>query len=121
MKTSELIRLLNELDPNGNNDVVIDNIDILNIELKDSYWDGCKQILIRDPNNTKCYNIIGAEFRSDGTKLNIRTLSIKDALLNNPNLPVKVVDTFIKKTMQETIDKWRKETIDNINRYRYSK
>lgn len=108
MKTSELIRLLNELDPNGDGDVVIDNIDIFCIDRIESYWDGCKQILVRNY-DLQHYNVIGAEFRSDGTKLNIKTLSIKDAMLNNPDLPVKVVDTFCHPTMQKKIDEWREE------------
>jgi hypothetical protein len=108
MKTKELIRLLQEEDPSGEMDCVIDNQDILYVCGEISYWDGCKQILIRDETKD-CYNVIGAEYRSDGWKLSIVSYGIYDALCVDPDLPVKVVDTFVNKKLQEYVDTWRKE------------
>lgn len=101
--------MLQEADPSGEMDCVVNNLDILTAYGVVSYWDGCKQLLVRDESNTQCYNVVGAEYRSDGWKVQIETMSISDAMLNNPDLPVKVVDDFVHKRMQERVDKWRKK------------
>ena len=111
MKTKDLIKLLNEVDPSGEMDCVVNNVDIFTAYGVVSYWDGCKQLLIRDETKD-CYNVVGAEYRSDGWKVQIETMSISDAMLNNDDLPVKVVDTFVHKQMQERVDKWRQEMKD---------
>jgi len=111
MKTKKLIELLQKEDPIGEDDVLVNNIDILCLEGKPGYWDGCKQLLVRDWNKD-CYNVIGAEYRSDGSKINITTLDIEGAIADNPELPVTVVDTFVEKHMQQTVEKWRKEVIE---------
>lgn len=105
MKTKELIKMLQEEDPSGEMDVVVDNLDILGIYGEPSYWDGCKQLFVRNEKG----QIIGAEYRSDGDKLTITCRTIKDMMLDNPDMPVKVVDTFVNKRMQERVDSWRKE------------
>jgi len=108
MKTKELIRLLQEADPSGEEDVCIDNEDIHFVELNEAYWDGCLQVLTRDE-STEYYNVIGAKYTSKGFKINLRTLSIEEAMLNDPELPVVVEDTFVNKQMQNTVDRWRDE------------
>jgi len=108
MKTKKLIELLKEADPSGNLPVCVDNVDIFTVYQEASYWDGCLQQLKRDWKK-KYYNVVGAKYTSKGQKVTIRTLSIEDALYANPDLPIKVEDTFLEKKMQKTVDKWRRE------------
>lgn len=82
MKTKEVIRQLMEADPSGEEEVCVGNIDIHFIESLPAYYDGSLQVLTRDP-NSKYYNITGGKYRRSGTKINIRTLSITDAISNN--------------------------------------
>ena len=121
MKTKDLIKLLQETDPSGEMDCVVNNVDIFIAYGVVSYWDGCKQLLIRDETNKDCYNVVAAEYRSDGWKVQIETMDISEALLNDPDLPVKVVDTFVHKQMQERVDKWRqeiKEIKERVHKYK---
>jgi len=108
MKTKKLIELLQAEDPGGEGEVLVGNEDILCIDSVEGYWDGCKQVMVRDW-SSEYYNIIGAEYRSDGSKVRIHTMGIYDALINDPDLPVKVVDTFVEKKMQKWVDDSRKE------------
>jgi uncharacterized protein YjgD (DUF1641 family) len=112
VKSKRLIELLQKEDPSGELDVTVENEDIFSIDVLEGYWDGCYEILERDETK-QCYNVTGAQYRSDGTKLRIRTLGIYDALLNNPNLPVKVVDIFNEKRMEDRISTMR-EDVRNI-------
>ena len=113
MKTKKLIELLQKADPEGTGEVCIPtqegNVDIFNLEWKEGYWDGPYQVLIRDWDNPY-YNVVGAELRSDGNKLCIKTISIEDALLSDPDLPVKIVDIAVHKTLQDRVSRWRDET-----------
>jgi hypothetical protein len=111
MKTNKLIELLQKEDPTGEGEVLVGNTDIFCLEGKPGYWDGCKEVLVRDW-TSEYYNVVGAEYSSEGSKISIRTLSIEDAVYNNPDLPVKVTDTFVNKRMQQQIDKIRKEAKD---------
>lgn len=114
MKTKELIRKLNKADPSGELDVCVDNIDILFVAAHPAYWDGCQEILIRDP-NSKYYNVIGAKITSKGTKIKIHTLSIDDAIFEDPGLPVEFDTHFINEEhnqrFKKSVRKWRKEAI----------
>lgn len=82
MKTKEVIRQLMEADPSGEEEVCVGNVDIHFIESAPAYYDGALQVLTRDPNN-KYYNVTGGKYRRSGTKINIHTLSITDAISNN--------------------------------------
>lgn len=124
MKTKKLIELLQKEDPSGEGEVLIPtedgNVDIHFIDTVEGYWDGSKQIMVRDKEND---SIIGAEYRSDGMKIRILTMGIRDALLDNPDLPIKVVDNFVEKKMQKWVDDTRKEIKDiweKVNK-KYSK
>jgi len=112
MKSKILIKLLQEADPSGELEVVVPteegNVDIFFVESKAGYWDGSYHVMERDWSN-KYYNIIGAQYRSDGVKLCLKTISIQDALFSNIDLPITVVDTFLEKTMQKQVDEWREE------------
>jgi len=108
MKSKKLIELLQAEDPTGETEVCIGNQDILGLESKPAYWDGCLQILKRDWDNPY-YNVTGAIYTSKGSKIEIRSLGIDDAISENPDLPVEVIDEFVEKRMAETVAKWRQE------------
>lgn len=87
MKTKKLIELLQKEDPTGEEEVSVGNQDIFFVAKEPAYYDGRQQVLIRDWDN-KYYNVIGAKYRSRGSKIVIHTHSIADALWENPDLPV---------------------------------
>ena len=100
MKTNELIRQLQLADPGGELEACVDNIDIHFVSREPAYYDGKLEVLIRDPKE-KYYNICGAEFRREGYKIQIQTLSIRDALWENPDLPIT--------GSHYDLEKWRRE------------
>ena len=112
MKGKELIRQLQEEDPSGELEVCVGNLDIHFVSREPAYYDGCLQVLKRDENN-KFYNIIGAELRSTGDKIQIHELSVRIALLENPDLPVEY-DEYSERHCKEKVESWRKETLEII-------
>ncbi len=107
MKTRELIRQLQEIDPTGEIEVCIGNADIWYLETKPAYWDGCLQVLKRDPDKAPYYDICGGEFRGGGTKIDIRSLSIYDAVSSNTDLPVEFDGSYAMKKYEKLIEKER--------------
>lgn len=105
MKTKELIRQLQEMDPTGEEDVTVGNVDIHFVGREPSYWDGCKQVLIRDE-ECEYYNIIGAKVVSDGDKIVIETLSIRNAIWNDPDIPIEY-DEYSERHYKESYEEER--------------
>lgn len=103
MKSKELIKILLELDPTGEVEVLAGNIDILDIQREPAYWDGCYQRLMRDPSITSQYDIIGGEYVSEGDKICIDGYSLQHAIWHNPDLPVKFLDD------EMNMDNYKKE------------
>ena len=87
MKTKVLIDLLQKADPSGEEEVCVGNVDIHFVHADAAYWDGPLQVLERNE-ESEYYNIIGAKYKRSGTKINIATLSITDAICNDTKLPV---------------------------------
>ena len=85
MKTKELIKRLQEIDPSGEIECCIMNMDIHFADLMPAYWDGTLEILKRDP-DCKFYNIIGGKYTQNGPKIKIIPLSITDAISIDPAL-----------------------------------
>lgn len=112
MKTKELIRQLQEKDPSGEMDCCIGNVDIYFVSVDPSYYDGCKQILIRDEKNSY-YNIIGAKIVSDGQKVVLHELSIKSMLWNDPDSPIEY-DEYSERSYKKAHDNIRKEVREFI-------
>lgn len=88
MKTKELIRLLQEADPEGETECCINNNDIHFLDKMPAYWDGILEILQRDHSRDPYYNICGAKYTTKGFKINIRSLSITDAIGNDVNIKI---------------------------------
>ena len=117
MKTKDLIKLLQEADPSGEGNVVVGNADIHFIEPQPAYYDGCMQVLIRDPALAPYYNIVGAKYQGKGNKLNIHTLSISDAIANDPEIPIYYENLSADQTdrYRSRAESWRREVIDIRN------
>jgi len=88
MKTKDLIKLLQEADPEGETECCIGNADIHFVEKLPAYYDGTLQVLLRDHSKDPYYNICGAKYTSQGSKIQIRSLSITDAIANDKELPI---------------------------------
>lgn len=117
MKTKELIRQLQEADPEGETECVVGCNDPIHYVYKeDAYHDGCLEILERDHSKDPYYNICGGVITKDGMKVIIRPLSIEDAISNNPDLPVKFVGDFSHDDYyHKKVECWREE-IRRINK-----
>lgn len=108
MKTKDLIALLKEEDPSGELECCIGNCDIYYVGSEPAYYDGCLQVLERDPNN-KYYNIIGGRYVSTGTKIVLTPLSIREAIFNDEDLPVTYEGEYTERNYKERVDSFRKE------------
>lgn len=88
MKSKDIIAKLQELDPSGEIEVFVDNMDIFTIHKDFSCWDGCPTLLLRDESKKPYYDIIGWNKTGnipEGMKINFRILNEYDILLNNPD------------------------------------
>ena len=110
MKTGQLVDLLLEADPSREGEVCVGNEDIWYVEPKPAYWDGCLQRLIRDETK-QGYNIVGAKYQGEGTKISIRTLSIEDAVFENPELPVSYEcgNPDRRTELHHKVEQWRED------------
>lgn len=106
MKTKELIRQLMEQDPSGEEEVCVNNVDIHFVQREPACWDGHHQVLIRDESNPY-YNVIGAEYRSDGIKINITPLSIHGVIYNDPDTPVAFIGDYTEDDHKAQVEEWR--------------
>lgn len=123
MKTKELIRRLMEEDPSGELEVCVDNVDIFYVEGLPGYYDGASQILIRDETK-KGYNIIGGRYNTKQNKICIHTLSIYDAISNDPlNFKVDYSElseskASIRRQNHDDLIKWH-TNLDNKLEFEY--
>ena len=115
MKSKELIRQIQEIDPTGELEVCIDTTtDILFVERLPAYYDGKLEVLQRDENIDSDYNVVSAKLMVTGLKVAIRTFSIEDAILDNPNIPIDYSDLpqEIASYEKEKHDKTRQAVLD---------
>jgi len=121
MKTKELIKQLQAADPSGELECAIDgNVDIFTIFVEAAYWDGSLQVLERDHSKDPYYNICGGKFIREGWKVSIKPLSIEDALMDDINMPIKLVGygPESRKQMEGQIESWRNEAKEIIEEVR---
>lgn len=110
MKTSELIRRLQEADPNDEAECCVDNEDILFLEVLPGYYDGRLQVFTRDPARAPYFDIVGAKITSAGTKIKIRHCSIEELLIDHPEMPVDTSTTGSPEAdagYAAKVEKWR--------------
>lgn len=107
MKSREVIRLLQKIDPSGETEVCVGNRDIWHIYREDAYWDGRLQVLKRNETEKVFFNIAGAKITGKGEKILIRTLSIEELLFDSPDAPVEFEDASDHD--KADVEEWRKE------------
>lgn len=105
MKTAELIRRLQEADPTGELPVCVGNVDVYFVQTLPAYYDGQLQQLVHDEGKRPYYSVVGAKITRRGTKVDIVTHSIRDALLDHPDMPVECDEP----SMAERVEQWRQE------------
>lgn len=103
MKTKEVIEMLQKADPSGELECVVGNFPIISAAVLPAYWDGCLQILHRNPG----YTFHAAEYVSGDWKCSIRACPIEDALLDNPDLPVKYDGEYTEKHYKNYVEEER--------------
>lgn len=107
MKTKDLIAALQKEDPTGELECCVGNIDIHFVSQEPAYYDGSLQVLERDMTN-QYYNIIGAKFVRSGSKVQIHTLSIEEAILEHPDMLVDCTDDRHGREAPR-VEKWRED------------
>ena len=91
-------------DPDGNTPVCIDNANVYSVAKIEAYYDGRLEQLIHDETKRgKAYSVIGARLTGSGEKVRIYTMSILEALIDCPDMPVDAGK------YAETVDAWRAE------------
>lgn len=81
MKTKDLIKELQELDPEGELECCIDNLDIGGISIEPAYWDGSLQLVEKGPDG----EILGMKILDSGLKLVLSPTSVGDFIMNYPD------------------------------------
>lgn len=108
MKTSEIIKYLQEKDPSGELEVTVGKTPIHFLTLIAGYYDGCYSVLKHDPELTgKFYDVVGAEIRCDGYHISIETMGIDEMLLDDPEALVTYDSDYTKKKYEERVEQWR--------------
>lgn len=114
MKTKELIRRLNELDPTGEIECSVSGHDVFFCESLPAYYDGCYQQLLRDDRKKPYYDIIGVRICGQGEKINLRTVSAEEFLLDEPDGLIQYDSEYARKHNEERIEQIRKENKEII-------
>ncbi len=108
MKTKKLIKLLQDNDPSGELECTVNGIDIYSVARQPGHFDGAYEILVRDESRTN-YNIVGAKITSESEKIILEPLSIKEAISEDPKLPVEF-DSRVREEDKKLVEEWRKIT-----------
>ena len=109
MKTKELIKRLQEADPSGETDVCVGNEDILFVAREPGYYDGCFQVLDRDPAKEPYYNVVGVEIKAESDKIVIHPHGLSWVLIDHPEMPVKFDSEYAEKHWSDDVEKMREE------------
>lgn len=103
MKTKELIKLLQEEDPEGTCDVAVGNLPITFIERLPYYYDGRLQFIEMNSNNKP----IRAGWKTDCSKIQIHYTNIEKILLDHPELPIETSGASKNDDIEKIISEWR--------------
>jgi hypothetical protein len=106
MKTSKLISMLQEVDPSGQLEVVIDNCDITFADKFPGYYDGCYDIIQYDDKG----QIAGIQICAKQDKIRIYYLGYEQAFWDFPDLKI-TYDSEYTERRKEGIEKKRAEII----------
>ena len=108
MKTKELIKQLQEIDPSGELECCVGNADILFLDREPAYWDGCLQVLVKDEKG----RIVGGKYTCKGSKVIIKTLSFGDAIFDVYDFPVEFEGERDWGYYKERVEFFRKQAED---------
>ncbi len=116
MKTKDLIAELRNQDPSGELNVCVGNVDILFVHREPAYYDGPLQVMERDPTE-RYYDVKGFDIVYSGEKVQIQTHSWKDALLDTPDMPIRIQYPERHEHLVQRIEKYRKAMKSAIERW----
>lgn len=116
MKTKDLIKELQELDPTGECQVFGDG-DIYFCEKVPWYYDGRPGILIRDESKKPYYDVVGIRQinETDGDKIYLKCMTLENVLYDSPQDRSIITEgnpEFLKEA-EEIRQKWIKWHEDN--------
>lgn len=117
MKTKELIRLLKEADPSGEEEVSIGNRDIAYVENLPSFYDGCQVVFDRVQDGCS-YDIERAIVRANGRKIKIATLDIDDVLWSKCDLIVEYDSDYARSQYESSVEEMRAESTELKDKHR---
>jgi hypothetical protein len=83
VKTKDLVKALQELDPSGETECFVENQDIYFAELLPAYYDGSPYVFVRDKAKEPYYDVVAAKYLGNGTKILLHTLSSYSLIVNN--------------------------------------
>ena len=100
MTTSELIKLLQAVDPEGTTPGCVDNDDIHHVVRVEAYYDGRLEQFDRDADG----RVVSARLTGSGEKVRIYHRSIMELFIDRPDLPVSCESRY-----REMVEGWRAE------------
>ena len=107
MKTKELIKILNEIDPEGETEVVIENESAFFAYKEPAYYDGIMELILKNENG----EIIGGKYSSKGSKISLRPYGIMSAIYDFPELSVEYdIANSKKEEYKKMVEQWRIES-----------
>lgn len=113
MKTKELVKQLILADPDGEAEVCVDNVDIIDVDgPMPTYYDGQFVQIVIDTNLARVVDGRGVSKvmpRTSGSKIKLRTMDAEEAFLDNPEAEL-IQDTYNpdrEHQWLETVKKYR--------------
>lgn len=108
MTTKELIRRLEELDPEGTLEVAIGGCEpIYVVERLPAYYDGSLQVLIQDRALDPYFNVVGGKIVRSGEKIRLSAYTIEDLLGDDPDAPVDLSEA--RESDRLLVEQWREQ------------
>lgn len=110
MKTSELIKELQELDPFDECIICVSgNYPVSNVSRMPWYYDGRLEFIDRDHKNIP----VKAGYKASGSKIKIYFDTLEDAFIDNPNVELDLSGITYQGKIEErymkNIEKWKEE------------
>lgn len=115
MKTKELVKHLLLVDPDGESEVCVGNVDIIDVSTPmPCYYDGqFVQIVCDKKARTEynCHGVVKVKPRTKGSKIKLHIMDAEEAFLENPDaiLEMDPYNDERKKYWLDSVEKWREE------------
>lgn len=115
MKTKDLVKYLLLADPDGECEVCVGNVDIIDVSTPmPCYYDGQFVQIVRDEEartEHNCHGVTKVKPRTKGSKIKLHTMDAEEAFLDNPDAILEM-DPYNKereKSWLKSVEKWREE------------